>query len=248
MRHLRIIAHDIRVRSVGNEDEFPLREGLEDAVEEVFADAEGGGDVGEVEGAGVEGTEGIGVVDVGHVLPRRLLGGGGEVVEMGVCQGSRPVTVDIRHVHPGDEGIREGVIEAVFRVVDLGDAQDIVDVGDDGQPGGGDEVGGCIATGGALHFLVEDLDLGGGVPGGEARVVELHEAVDVAFGRCGGWVDDYLSAALGGDGTAIGALGRRGGEREGDVLFSLLDDIDVGGDIAGLRRVCCIKFVDGGAD
>lgn len=248
VRHLRVVAHDVAVGGVGDEDELALGEGLEDALEEVFADGEGGADVGEVEGPRVEGAEGVGVVDEGHVLPGRLLGERGQVVEMGVCERSRPVAVDVRHVHPGHEGLGEGVVEAVFRVVDLRDAEDVVDVGDDGQPGGGDEVGGGVAAGCALHLLMEDLDLGCAVAGSETGVVELHETVDVAFGRGGGWVGDHLGAALGADGAAIGALGRRGGEREGDVLLSLLDNIDFGGDVAGLRRVGRVQFVDRGAD
>ena len=40
-----IIAHDIRVGSVGYKDKFPLREGLEHALEEVLSDAEGSADV-----------------------------------------------------------------------------------------------------------------------------------------------------------------------------------------------------------
>lgn len=61
--HLRVVGHDIAVGGVGDQDELALREGLEDLVEEEFADRERGGDVAEVEGPRVEGAEGVGLVD-----------------------------------------------------------------------------------------------------------------------------------------------------------------------------------------
>lgn len=48
VRHGGVVAHDVRVGGVGDEDEFALGEGLEDFFEEEFADGKGGGDVGEV--------------------------------------------------------------------------------------------------------------------------------------------------------------------------------------------------------
>ncbi len=75
--HGRIISHDVAVASVGDEDEFPVGIGAEDFLEQVFADAEGLIDIAEVEGTGVEGTAGVGLVDEVHIIARDLLGGGG---------------------------------------------------------------------------------------------------------------------------------------------------------------------------
>ena len=77
LRHLRVLPHDIGVRSVAHEDEFALRVGLKDAVEQEFTDGERGVDVGEVEGTRVEGAERVGFVDEVHVVWGSLLGGGG---------------------------------------------------------------------------------------------------------------------------------------------------------------------------
>ena len=56
-------------------------------------------------------------------------------MEVEVGDGARPVGVDVRHVHPGGERAGEAVEETLFGLVDLGHAQDVVDVGDDGQAG-----------------------------------------------------------------------------------------------------------------
>ena len=121
-RHEWIIAHDIRIAGIGDEDKLALRKGLEDLDEQELADRERGRDVGEVEGPGVEGAAGVGLVDEVHVVARDLLGRRGQVVEVEVVDGFGPVGVDLRHVHPGHEGAREGVQQAFFRLVDLGDA------------------------------------------------------------------------------------------------------------------------------
>ena len=91
-------------------------------------------------------------------------------VEVGEVGG--PVGVDGGHVHPGHKGAGEGVEEAFGGFVDFGDAQDVVDVGDDGQALGGDEVGCCVADGGALGVGVETLDLVCGVACDEPVVVD----------------------------------------------------------------------------
>lgn len=46
--HLRVVGHDIAVGRVGHENEFSLRKGLEDLVEEEFTDREGRRDVAKV--------------------------------------------------------------------------------------------------------------------------------------------------------------------------------------------------------
>jgi len=144
--HGRVIPHDVGVAGIGHEDELPVRIGLEDLVEQELADAERGADVGEVQGPIVEGAALVGFVDEVHVVARSLLGRGCQVVEMHVGDATGPVRVDARHIRPLHEGFGEGVQQAEFGFVDLGDSEDVVDVGDDGQAGGGNEVGGCVAV------------------------------------------------------------------------------------------------------
>ena len=77
-----------------------------------------------------------------------------------------PIGIDLGHIHPGHEGAGEGVQDALLRLVNLRDAQDVVDVGDDGQTSVGDEEGGGIADCGAtavfagLSVDVHPLQLG----------------------------------------------------------------------------------------
>ena len=170
-------------------------------------------------------------------------------MEVQVCEGRRPVGVDFWHVHPRDEGFGKGVEEAVFGVVDLRDAQDVVNIGDDGHARGGYQVCSCVAGGRALDLFVQDLDLQRAVSGGKPSIVELYKAVNITFRRCGNRVCDHLTAALGSDeAAAIGARGGRGGERKGDVLIPLLDDIDIGSEVAGLGGFRRGQALDGGAD
>ena len=164
-RHGRVIAHHVRVARVGHQHEFPLRIGLEDLLEQKLTDRQSRTDVAEVEGPRVEAAAGVGLVDEVHVVAGDLLGRGGEVVEVEVGDGARPVGVDVRHVHPGGEGAGEAVEETFRGLVDLGDAQDVVDVGDDGQAGLGNQIGGGVTVDVALGVDVQALDVGGGVAG-----------------------------------------------------------------------------------
>lgn len=182
--------------------------GAEDLLEQELADAEGGGHVAEVEGPGVEGAAGVGVVDEVHVVARDLLGRGGQVVEVDVGHVGRPVGVDGRHVHPGHEGAGEGVEEPFGGLVDFGDAEDVVDVGDDGEALRGDEVGCCVADGGALGVGVQTLDLVRRVSGDEPVVVDGEEGVKVAFRGGGKGEFDELVAAGGCDGASTAWLAR----------------------------------------
>lgn len=74
--------HDVVIARVADQHEFALREGLDDFCEQCFAHCEGLVDGREVERTRVEGSGGVGVVDELHVDTGRLLGGGGEVVEV----------------------------------------------------------------------------------------------------------------------------------------------------------------------
>ena len=183
-RHLRVIAHDIRVRRVGHEDKFALRERLKDLGEQEFADGERGADVAEVQGACVEGAAGVGGVDELHVVPCDLLGCRGEVVEVEIWKAGGPIGVDFGHVFPGCEGAREGVEEAFLGFVDFGYAEDVIDVADYCEAAVGDEVGGAVAQGCSFDVSAEALDLGGFVAVEETVALNLDKGVEVTLGGC----------------------------------------------------------------
>ena len=256
--HGRVVAHDVRVGGVGDEDELALGVGGEDDLEEVLADGEGGGDVGEVEGPRVEGAARVGGEDELLVVAGDLLGQGGEVVEvcgaLGYGQVLRPVRVDGRHVEPGDVGAREGVEDYLGRQPDPRDAQDVVDVAHDGQALRWHEVGGRVADVGAVGVDVEALDLVRLVAGHEAVGLDGHEGVEVALG--GGVVGelDGLIAAAGRDGAPAARLARRsgggsGGESEdGRGRVAVLHDEDLSRDVAGLISLVRGQLLDGGAN
>jgi len=74
-----------------------------------------------------------------------------------VGQRAAPVRVDIRHVFPLGKVVRKCVEQAFLGIVDFGDAQDVVDVRDEGDALCGDEVGGRISGEGVVGIHVEAL-------------------------------------------------------------------------------------------
>lgn len=213
-RHGRVVAHDVGIRRVGEQDEFALGEGQEDLLEEESPDRERRRHVAEVEGSRVEGAEGVRRVDEVHVVARHLLRGRGEVVEVQLLpEGGRPVGVDGRHVHPRDVGFGEGVEEAEGGFVDLRDAEDVVDVRDDGQACGRHEVGCRVARVGAVRVDVDALDGGGAVSGEEVAartgdVSEWEELVEIALDGRFAYECDVLRSS--GAGECAGSAALRG--------------------------------------
>lgn len=135
---------------VGDGNEFALGVGLKDLLEQELADGECGGNIAEVQGPGVEGAAGVVIVDEIHLVSRDLFGRGREVMEVEIGGAARQVGVDLRHVHPGYEGIGKGIHDALCWLVDLRYAEDIIDVGDNGKTGGRDKIGGCVSGVGAI--------------------------------------------------------------------------------------------------
>ena len=104
---------------------------------------------------------------------------------MGIGDGTGPVGEDVGHVFPLDEGAGKCVEEAFLWLVDFGDAEDIVDVAYDGEAGGGNEVGSCIANFAALGVDVETLDVGSCVAVFETVSFDLNKGIEVALVCCG---------------------------------------------------------------
>ena len=252
-RHRWVISHDIAVARVRNQDEFPLWECTEDLLEQVFAYAEGFVDVAEIEGTRVEGSAGVRLVDEIHVIARDLLGRGGQVVEVEVRDTARPVGVDIRHVHPRRKRTRERVQQTFLGLVDFGDAEDIVNIVDDGEAGRGHEVSGRVAGVCAVSVDIQTLDLRSAVPGGEALAIDVDEAVEVAFVSCGNGELDDLTTALGSDGSSSALFTRgtcrwRWAQAERHILVLLLQNVDLRRQVSGLRGLRRWKRLYGCAD
>jgi len=131
----RIGFHNIGVGCIGHQDEFTFRIGLEDAIEEIATDRESGGYITEVERAGIKGSAGVSLVNEIHVVPCYLLWSSSQVVEMHVRKTFAPVGVDVGHVEPWGKWASEGVQKTLVWLVDLGDAQDVINVGDDSHSG-----------------------------------------------------------------------------------------------------------------
>lgn len=243
-RHLRIILHHVAVARVCHEDKLPLRIRLEDLGEEVLAYAQGGLHITEVQRPGVEGAAGVGFVDEVHVVARDLFRGGGEVVEVEVGDGARPVGVDVRHIFPLDKRPSEGVEETFFRLIDFRDAENIVDVANDCHARRRDEVSGRIANIATLGIDVQALDVGGFVAVCKAIALDRHKPVEVALGCRGVWKFNLLTPAVGRDGTASTWFSRGSGGRgwlqlKGNILIALLDHEDLSGEIPGL--ICLVR-------
>ena len=163
-------------------------------------------------------------------------------MEVKVGNAARPVGVDVRHVHPRRKRARERVQQPFFGLVDFGNAQDVVDVVDNGQTGRGNEVGGCVSRVRAVGVDVQALDLGGGVAGSEALAVDGNKTVEVTFVGCGDGEFDDLVAALG-CGRSTSTLFTRGArcrgwtEAECHILVLLLQHVDLGRQVSGLRSL-----------
>lgn len=127
---LGVIAHYIAVAGIRHQDEFPLGVGGENLLEQEFPDAQGCADVAKVQRTGVKRTAGIRLVDEVHVIPRDLLRGGRQVVEVDTRDRPRPVGIDIWHVLPLGKRAGERVQEAFFRLVDFGHTENIINVRD----------------------------------------------------------------------------------------------------------------------
>lgn len=97
---LRVVCHDIRIARVSHEDEFALREGVEDSVQQEQPDVKSCVNVGKVERAGVEAAARVVGIDKLHVCTRYLLGRGCQIMLVDVWNSARPVGVDLGHVLP----------------------------------------------------------------------------------------------------------------------------------------------------
>ena len=90
-----VISHNITVACIRNQDELSLWKGLEDFIEQEFADAQRSADVAEVQRTIVKGASRVGLVDEIHVIASHLLRSGGQIMEPEVWKSPRPIGVDV---------------------------------------------------------------------------------------------------------------------------------------------------------
>jgi hypothetical protein len=249
-----VILHDIRVGRVGDENELPLRESLEDLLQKVHANRQRSRDVREVEWSGVEGAAGVGLVDEVHVETGALLRSSGEVMEMrAVRQGARPVGIDIGHVHPWCERTSKRVQQALLGIVDLGDTQNVINVRDKGDSLVGHQESGGVATVCAVGVDIQALHIVCLVSVQKAVALDGHKSIKVTeLSRLVGELDclDTTSCgnAVAAARLAIAALHWGRLERHGDVLISLLNNVDGASQVAGLLLLIVRKLVNARAD
>ena len=148
---------------------------------------------------------------------------------MEVGDGTRPVGVYFGHVSPRDEGSGKGVEEAFFGLVDFGYAEDIVDVADDGEAGGRNEIGSCVADITADGVDVQALDVGRLIPVRKTVAFYVDEGIEITL-RCRGVGEfDFLVPTVRCHGSTSTwftrcSSCRRWLQIEGDVFIALLED------------------------
>lgn len=86
-------------------------------------------------------------------------------------------------------------------MVDFGYAQDVVDVADDGEAVGRNEIGRRVANITTFGVHVQALDVGGAVPVGETVAFYLNESVEITLACCGIGESDLLVSTIGCDGS-----------------------------------------------
>ena len=224
--------HYIAVARISDQHKLSLRVCPEDLLEQIFTDTERLIDVTEVERTCVKRTTRVRLVNKVHVIPRDLLGGRRQVVEMKVGDAARPIGIDVGHVHPRSEWTREGIEETFFWLVDLGDPKNVVNVGDDREAGRRDQVGCCVARVCTIGVDIEALDLGCAVAGLKALAVDGDESVKVSFVGGRNWELDHLVATLWSCSTSSalftrGSRRRRRTQAECNVVVLLLEHIDL---------------------
>ena len=136
---------DVRVRTqqsararVAHEYELPLREALIQPLQTIEPRIQNLAWLAQVHGPHLEATERIVAEQIVDIRPRELERCGGVVMEGYVRQFLKPVVEELRNAWYIDVGLYKGVIEPLVRNIDLGNAQDVVDVAYDAYSGCGD--------------------------------------------------------------------------------------------------------------
>lgn len=107
------------------------------------------------------------------VIARDLLRQRGQVVEVGLrianIEASGPVRVDVGHVHPRNIGTGKCVVDDLLRQPNLRDAQDVVDIADNGQALWGYQIRRGISRLSTVCMDVQPLDFVRLVSGSQAE-------------------------------------------------------------------------------
>ena len=216
-----------------------MRIGLEDLVEEKLANAQSSVDIAEIQRSIIERAARVCLVDEVHVIARHLLRRGSEVVEMEVGDAPRPIGIDFWHIHPRDKRTSEGIEQTLGWFVNLGHAQNIVDVRNDGEAVRWDKIGCCIAVDVTFCIHVHALDVARGVAVLKAGAIDWDEGIEIAFRGSGIWEIDCL-IPTGWCYSSSTALFTRSpscrcrAKIESHILVTLLDYEYLGGEVPSL--------------
>lgn len=153
---------------------------------------------------------------------------------------ARPISVDVGHIHPRSERLGKGVQQALGWFVYLGNAQYVVNVGDDPQPCRRDKIASRVPIYVSLGVDIQALDLVCRVAGIQPGVIDLDEAVIVSFCIGWNWVIDTLTPTIWSYGPPStffsgGSCSRCRLEVECKILVALLEYEDFSSQISSLR-------------
>lgn len=182
--HGRIVSHNITVAGIRNEDEFTLGEGSEDLLQEELPDGQRSADVAKVQRPCIKTATGVCLVDKVHIISGNLLRSRGQVVEVHIWQAFGPIGIDVWHVHPWSVRTGERVEKAFLWLVNLSDAQDVVDIIDDGQTSARNQIGRGIACVCAIGVNVDALGRARSIARDESTardVLNGHKYIKITF-------------------------------------------------------------------
>jgi hypothetical protein len=107
-----------------------------------------------------------------------------KVVEMRIREAPGPVAVDFWHLLPSCEWAGERIEYPLVRLVDLGDTQNVVNVGNEGESLRRHKVGSRISDACALDMSVQSLDLFGFISRSKAIAVNRHKGIEITLDCC----------------------------------------------------------------
>lgn len=102
---------------------------------------------------------------------------------MHVRKADRPIPIDVWHILPRRERLGKRVEQTFFGLINLGNTEDIVNVGHDGQSGRGYQVRCGISNGGALDVRVQSLDRRCLIARLQAVALDGNKRIEITLGR-----------------------------------------------------------------
>ena len=165
-----------------------------------------------------------------------------------------PIAVNVGHVLPWCEWASEGVEQSLGRLVNFGDTENVIDIADDGQTGGRDQVCSSVSESRSTDISVYSLNLIRLVSSGQTIALNWQENVKVALVGSVVWQSDILSASRAGRTTTTTWLTtrtlatRRLDVDRSNLHVALLNNKDLGCQVARLVLLTFRKLINACAD